>query len=403
MLTVKSFGKFEISDGVNVINDEALRSDMLKKLFLYMLTHREYPATIQAVSEALWQEDEIDNPVGALKNLMYRLRNLLKNAFGEEKYIITSQGAYAWNSEIEVDFDVECFEAFYKQAKAADEKNIIIENYEKAIAYYKGEFMEKTLDTHWAATLSTYYHSMFLNATKSLAELYMEEGRYQDVEAVSVNSLKMDCVDEELYCYHIMALIKENKCDLAIKRYEEAVKTLYSALGVRHLSKLQNVQKEILKMNKGNETEALEKIHIDMVEDEQTSGAFFCGYPVFREIYRLEVRKNARLGEAEAIVLFTVEVDSAVKTDNEKMTQFLINQGVKNLEETLKRVLRIGDVAAKYSDSQFIVLLQNCTCEGSIAVAQRVVETFETYNKGKKIIIKTEAEQISEVNSEFVK
>ena len=69
MLTVKSLGKFEITDGTNILNDEVIRSDMLKKLLIYMLTHREHSATIQDLSEALWQEDEVDNPTGALKNL----------------------------------------------------------------------------------------------------------------------------------------------------------------------------------------------------------------------------------------------------------------------------------------------------------------------------------------------
>ena len=59
MLTVKSFGKFQITYGEHILNDELLRSDMLKKLLIYMLTHREHPASIQELSEALWQEEDI--------------------------------------------------------------------------------------------------------------------------------------------------------------------------------------------------------------------------------------------------------------------------------------------------------------------------------------------------------
>jgi len=90
MLTVKTLGKFELSDGSNVVYDETLRSDMLKKLLMYMLMHRESQVTVRAIADALWPEDEIDNPVGALKNLMYRLRNVLKAVFGDNNYILTS-------------------------------------------------------------------------------------------------------------------------------------------------------------------------------------------------------------------------------------------------------------------------------------------------------------------------
>ena len=63
------------------------------------------------------------------------------------------------------------------------------------------------------------------------------------------------------------------------------------------------------------------------------------------------------------------------------MKKFLIEQGMKNLKNTLKKVLRIGDVAARYSDSQFIVLLPTCTYESSVAVAKRVTEHFAFLDK----------------------
>ena len=403
MLTVTSLGKFEMSDGIHVLTDEVLRSDMLKKLLLYMLTHRDHPVTVQELSDALWQEDEIDNPAGALKNLMYRLRTILKKVFDDKQYIITGQGAYAWNNQIDVNLDVERFEVYYKRAKASDVKSEMISNYESALALYRGEFMEKALDQHWAVTLSAYYHSMFLNAVKTLAQLYLEAGRYQDIEDICVHALDLDKVDEDLYCYQITALIKSGKFDLAMKRYDEACKYLYDALGIHNPSKLQEVQKELLKMSKGTEAEALENIQGDMVEEEETEGVYFCGYPVFREIYRLEVRKNARLGESEYVVLFTVELEDSVKTGNEKMEKFLIEQGMKNLKNTLKAVLRIGDVAARYSDSQFIILLPTCTYESSVSVAKRITERFAMLDKGRKVRIKTEFEQILDVNSTIVR
>ena len=107
MLQVKSLGKFMVTDGAVILDDDVLRSDMLKKLLIYILTHREHPVTNQELAEALWQEDETDNPAGALKNLMYRLRNVLKKSIGDYNYIITSQGSYAWNNEIKVMLDIE--------------------------------------------------------------------------------------------------------------------------------------------------------------------------------------------------------------------------------------------------------------------------------------------------------
>ena len=37
MLTVNTLGKFQMTDGMTVVDDEQLRSPMLSKLFMYML------------------------------------------------------------------------------------------------------------------------------------------------------------------------------------------------------------------------------------------------------------------------------------------------------------------------------------------------------------------------------
>lgn len=404
MLEVSSFGKFSVTEGDAVLNDDILRSDMLKKLFVYILTHREHPITIQELSEALWQEDETDNPAGALKNLMYRLRNILKTVFGNRKYILTSPGAYSWNTEIGVSFDAEKFEVYCNQAKHAAEKEDVIQNYEHALELYKGEFMDHILDRHWAVTLSTYYHSMFLTATKELAELYQKTERYQDMERICINGLHFDKIDEQIHCYYIMALIRQDKFELAMKNFEEASKILYDALGVRNSSKLQEVQKELLKMNKEIAAEGMEYISEDMAEGGEPVGVYLCGYPVFREIYRLEVRKNGRLGEAEYVVLMTVEVNEGLRRDeNDRMEKFLINQAMKHLEESLKQTLRIGDVAARYSDRQFVILLPTCTYESSIGVTKRILDNFYEKNKGKKVTVKTDYEQVTAAKSSLVR
>ena len=403
MLEVSTLGKFSVVGGDAVLNDDILRSDMLKKLLIYILTHREHPITIQELAEALWQDEETDNPAGALKNLMYRLRNILKVTFGNAKYIITSPGAYSWNTEIEICFDAENFERFCKQAKAASKEEAAIQSYERALALYKGEFMDHILDRHWAVTLSTYYHSLFLTATKELAELYQKENRYQDMERICINGLHFDKVDEQMHCFYIMALIRQNKFELALKSYEEAVRILYDALGVRNSERLQEVQKELLKMNKGTEAEGMESVSEDMAEVEKPVGVYLCGYPVFREIYRLEARKIGRLGEAEYVVLPTVEVNESVKSENSKMKKFLMNQAMKQLEEALKGTLRIGDVAARYSDTQFVLLLPGCTYESSVQVSKRILAYFYDKNKGKKIMIKTDYEQVTAARSSLVR
>ena len=94
MLTVNSLGKFQITDGNVIVGDEELRSNMLSKLLLYILLYRDKILTIEDITTAVWQDEEIENPAGALKNLMYRLRKTLSKYFENQDFILTNRGSY---------------------------------------------------------------------------------------------------------------------------------------------------------------------------------------------------------------------------------------------------------------------------------------------------------------------
>ena len=92
MLTVNSLGKFQLTDGNVVVNEDDLRSIMLSKLLMYILLYRDKTLTTEDIATAIWQDEEIDNPAGALKNLMYRLRKNLAKYFGNQDFILTNRG-----------------------------------------------------------------------------------------------------------------------------------------------------------------------------------------------------------------------------------------------------------------------------------------------------------------------
>ena len=137
MITVNTLGKFQITDGKSVLNDDNIRSTMLTKLLVYLIIHRKQSISMEELTEAMWQEEEVENPTGALKNLMYRLRNLLKGKFGETNFILTNRGSYCWNLEVKLAVDVEEFERLLEQAKKAKANTeTAMHYYEEAIKIY---------------------------------------------------------------------------------------------------------------------------------------------------------------------------------------------------------------------------------------------------------------------------
>lgn len=400
MLSVNTLGKFQVINEEDVLNDDNIRSAMMTKLLLYILIHRDQTLGTDEIASALWQEEEVENPAGALKNLMYRLRTLLKQHFGEGDFILTNRGSYYWNPDIKVVIDAEEFEKLVEKARACKQKpSQAIAYYEEAIELYQGDFMGKLVEMHWIVTLNTYYHSLYLSAVKELAELYIDAQMYDELESICNDALHYDNVDEYLHYYLIFARMKKNKLKLAMESYDKACDILYRELGVKKPARLQNIYEELLRMNKSAKAEGIEQVQEDMTE-ENVEGAFFCGYPVFREIYRLEARKITRLGEAEYVLLLTIKPEEGQIGTTEQIEQFRMSKAMSGLETTLKESLRIGDVAAKYSDSQFVVMLPSCNYECGMLVANRIVSRFYSENaKFRNMKIGINLEEVAAANT----
>ena len=121
MIKLKTFGSFTVGNGLTSVQEGAWRSEKLEKLFVYLAMNRNRGVCIEDISEAIWQvEEETDNPVGALKNLAYRLRKALRDAsFGEECIVSVRGGLYKWNDDVEVTIDVEEFDRYINEAEMA--------------------------------------------------------------------------------------------------------------------------------------------------------------------------------------------------------------------------------------------------------------------------------------------
>jgi GGDEF domain-containing protein len=73
-----------------------------------------------------------------------------------------------------------------------------------------------------------------------------------------------------------------------------------------------------------------------------------------------------------------------------------VKQAMSGLEETIKASLRVGDVAAKYSDGQFVVLLPSTTEEQAKQVADRlVVRLYEIDDKYRKVEVRINIENVA--------
>ena len=80
-----------------ILDDSRIKSD---KLLSYIISHWNSNISVGELSDALWNDEESDNPANALKNLVYRARSILKKNFGQIEFIKTGRGYYSWNRDM---------------------------------------------------------------------------------------------------------------------------------------------------------------------------------------------------------------------------------------------------------------------------------------------------------------
>ncbi|MCF0142504.1 MAG: winged helix-turn-helix domain-containing protein, partial [Parasporobacterium sp.] len=160
-LNVRLFGGMYIEGLGGQLTIETLRSPMLAKLLVYLLCHHKDQCSVQEMVDALWPDESSDNPAGALKNLVYRLRKILSTIWPEYDLVITGKGYYSWNPEISLVMDTEVFEDLKQQSLSEKDPDKLIGICTQMTEQYKGRMFAGFDDTYWIASLGTYYFSAY--------------------------------------------------------------------------------------------------------------------------------------------------------------------------------------------------------------------------------------------------
>ena len=114
----------------------------------YLIVNHRRCISPEELIEKFWTEKS-KAPGNALRNMLFRVRNLLKEMFpGEEELFLTLPFGYMWSPGVRLELDAEQFEEACLEAGKMPE-NIDPEQILKAIALYRGDFLLAN-DSDWA-------------------------------------------------------------------------------------------------------------------------------------------------------------------------------------------------------------------------------------------------------------
>lgn len=220
---------------------------------------------------------------------------------------------------------------------------------------------------------TVWYQTSYMEATHRLCEMLEAEGEWNELELICNKALAVDAFDEEIHCWLLKSMHGQKKYDLAIAQYEKSKKMFYENMGIQPSEELQEAFQDML-ADIGEDIKDVSNLLEEMHESDRLNGAFICDYHIFRQIYRIEVRRIERSGMAEHMLLLTIRKKST--KHNDKLTESAGSDGMEALELAIRCCLRAGDVAARYSATQFVILLPMCSYESGVMVAERIQKYF---------------------------
>ncbi len=375
-LKVTMFGGLTINYGDSTMGDNGDHSSKLWNLLAYLIVNRHREISHGELIGILWEDDEdIHNPVGALKTLVHRTREMLgKMGLDGSKLILSKRGSYCWNmDEVDMYLDTELLEHLYHNAEKKRFSKESLSDLLKAAELYKGTFLCNLSSEMWVIPLSVYYVSRYISAVYKALDILSSQERYEDIIALCTKAISVELYNESLNIQLIDALVQLGRYQLALDHYRKVTDMLYQQFSTAPSEEFHALYNEIVKKTN------LEEMCISDISDKIKSGApkhgaYYCIPPVFQEICQYESRNETRSGGVALLGLFTIRDENGEGIS--ATAAYDLSIAAVGLHNTIRDTLRCGDCFSQLNASQFGILLQNTTYEKGRMVFMRVIRAY---------------------------
>lgn len=372
-LQVQMLGQFTLRYGDRTISDSDDRSRRVWSLLAYMLYNHGRSFAQEELIHLYWSNGEKSaDPGNALKSIFHRIRTALdKLQPGLGRLLIRRKaGRYFWNNVIPLSLDVEDFEAHFHAAEAAGDDDVRLAEYQAALALYTGDPLPRMTDDIWTIPIVAYYHSLYTRAAAGAIELLEKQERTAEAVALCHQAIHIEPYQEDLYEHLMRGLLRTGDMKGTMSVYEEMSELLFAHFGVMPSETLRTLYRQATR-TVNDRTLTMDEICSQLAEPAPHGGAMVCEYDFFKILYRAEARSIARNGHSANICLLSVS-----GKDGEMLARRSLDPAMNNLQVLVQNNLRRGDVIARCSISQYIILLPQANYENSRMVADRLVSAF---------------------------
>jgi len=242
-IQVQCFGNFRVLVNGQEVSQERWVSAKARDLLAYFVTMRGEKIPAEKAFDAIWGEKERTSRT-AFHTALSRLRNALKNGEDNSRLILVEVGEY-WLDSARFTIDVDEFNSALAQAHAGQTPANRAEWHERAVALYRGEYLQN-LYYEWVFPERRRLTQSYLGVLQELASYHLaNQSPKQAIEYIE-KAIPLDQLNEDLYCQGMRAYVGINDRTNISRLYSDLKLILLNELNTTPLPETTQLYKEIM-------------------------------------------------------------------------------------------------------------------------------------------------------------
>lgn len=370
-LRINMFGTISLTYGEKQIGCDSNRSKLIWNILSYLISHRGKLVPSQELINAVWDVSKNQNPAGAMRTAIHRARQMLCELTDDEdcSLLLSQNGGYMWNTAYDIKVDTDEFEKLVTKISEGAED---LETCLAAIEMYQGKFLAMQSSEMWVMPIQAYYHNLYESVLDITIPQLEKPGMWEQGVDICHKALQIDPYSERFYQHLMRLLLVADARQEVVRMYESMSKILLTTFGVMPDAESRALYREALLSVKNSGVVTWDALADQLCEKEEITTALVCDYDFFKVLYQAHARAIVRNGTVIHTALITLK-----GRKGHEVSPRSISVAMDNLERHMANSLRKGDIIARCSSSQFVIMLLSADYENSNKVCRRVIASFE--------------------------
>lgn len=366
-LSVFMLGGFEIIYEGHSITLGKFKASKAQELFQILMLHANSGVPKNKIQQSLYDWDQGTDRNDSINSLLYRLKqNMISAGVEHDEFVTIKNGICRWTEDVLVEVDTLQFERLVEKSKNTTAKKEA-ELLSEALSLFRGELLAGYDGKAWIIEERLRLKRLFEYVVRRMGELMYSRQDYESAFEVYRKAAGLYPFDD-WQVDQIDSLQKLERYDEAYQLYRDTTQKYFDELGLppsqRMLDKIRTMSRNLL--NGEKEIGDIKKVLDEGVPEH---GAYYCTYPSFVDTYRYVCRTVERSGNSIFFMVCGV--------------RYLDPQGKRStkagdaLYKAIESSLRKGDIFARYSNHQYLILLTGTKSENCEMIFQRIRKAFK--------------------------